>query len=263
VNNVYFVNGAHIAKSSERCQHEAVWKTSSVPNRASYHHGDLRNALLETALRLVAERGPEGFSLREAAREVGVSPSAAYRHFADKEALLAALAKDGHARLAAAMERAIARVPGERGTPAHAAAVVAAIGEAYVEFAVRHPSHFRVTFRPCMEAEGSQATVAPSDRDAFQILVDALDALVASGAVTAAARAGAEVTAWSGVHGLATLVVEGALPLSGRDRADALRVVIRTILLGLGCAPELAPAPGAPVDVDPRPPDKKGGRRCT
>src|SRR5689334_8708216 len=131
-------------------------KTTSAPNRASYHHGDLRNALLQTALRLVAERGPEGFSLREAAREVGVSPSAAYRHFADKEALLYALALDGHARLANAMERALGRVAGERGTAAHAAAALNAIGEAYVEFAVRHPSHFRVMFGPCMETEGFQ-----------------------------------------------------------------------------------------------------------
>src|SRR5512144_3334234 len=90
--------------------------------RARYHHGDLRNALLETALRLVSERGAEGFSLREAARAVGVSPGAAYRHFADKAALLGALSADGHARLAVAMQRALAQLSSPPGSPAHAAA---------------------------------------------------------------------------------------------------------------------------------------------
>ena len=83
----------------------------------------------------------------------------------------------------------------------------------------------------------------------------------ATGAVTAAARAGAEVTAWSGVHGLSALIVDGALPLSGRERAAALCLVTRTMLLGLGCAPALVPAPGAPVDADPRSPERKGARR--
>ncbi|HEY6106105.1 MAG TPA: helix-turn-helix domain-containing protein, partial [Anaeromyxobacteraceae bacterium] len=66
-----------------------------APMRVSYHHGDLRHALVEAAVRLVAERGVQGFSLREAAREVSVSPAAAYRHFEDKAALLGAVALDG------------------------------------------------------------------------------------------------------------------------------------------------------------------------
>ena len=214
-------------------------KAASSPTRDSYHHGDLRNALLETAARLVAERGPEGFSLREAAREVGVSP------------LMAALAVEGHARLATQMERALAKVPCKPGTKAHAVAAFAAIGEAYVDFAVRHPSHFRVMFGPCLEEEGFAPGLAPSGRDAFQILVDVLDALVTAGAVDARARAGAEIAAWSGVHGMAALLVEGALPLPPRGRADAVRGLARTLLVGLGCDPALAPAPGAPVDGDP------------
>ena len=80
-------------------------KTTIRPEREGYHHGDLRNALLEAAVRLVAQKGPEGFSLREAAREVGVSPAAAYRHFADKLALLTALAADAHGRDAGLRER--------------------------------------------------------------------------------------------------------------------------------------------------------------
>lgn len=229
-------------------------KPRSPELRHAYHHGDLRNALLSKALELVAERGPEGFSLREAAREVGVSPGAAYRHFADKAALLTALAIDGHARLAAAMERAVTRLPGPAGTKVRAVAAMMAIGEAYVEHAVRHPSHFRVMFGPCIVEEGFAPGCAPSGRDAFQILVDALDGLVAAGVVGPEARAGAEIGAWSGVHGLAALLVDGALELPARQRVDALRAVTRTFLLGLGCDPALLPPPGARVHADPRQP---------
>jgi len=226
-------------------------KTSMTPTRDHYHHGDLRNALVETGLRLVAERGAEGFSLREAAREVGVSPGAAYRHFADRSALLAAIAADGHGRLATALERAA-----ERAGPADGAGgavrVFGAIGEAYVEFAHRHPSHFRVMFGPCLQVEGFEPSCAPSGRDAFQILVDALDGLVAAGVVTARGRTGAELAAWSSVHGLAALLVDGALPLPAKARPDAVRAITRSLLLGMGCDPRHLPPP-AEVASDPRP----------
>src|SRR5215213_6532359 len=78
----------------------------SGAGRDGYHHGDLRNAFMRAALALVEQRGVNGFSMREAAREIGVSPSAAYRHFQDKDALLAALAEEGDARMAAAMRAA-------------------------------------------------------------------------------------------------------------------------------------------------------------
>jgi AcrR family transcriptional regulator len=226
-------------------------KSSPRPKRG-YHHGDLKNALVTTALRLVAERGPEGFSLREAAREVGVSPGAAYRHFADRTALLAALAADGHGRLATAMERALARVPGPAGTAAHGAASLGAIGEAYVEFAVRHPAHFRVMFGPCTAMEGFIPGCAPSGRDAFQILVDTLDGLAAVGAMDASLRDSAALVAWSSVHGLAGLIVEGALEMGARDRAGAVEAVTRTLLLGLGAPPELLVQARETPSVDPR-----------
>ncbi len=226
-------------------------KRPQTPTRDRYHHGDLRNALLERALALVAERGPEGFSLREAAREVGVSPAAAYRHFEDKNALLAAIAADGHGRLATAMERVASRVPGAPGSARRAAETLVAIGEAYVEFAVRHASHFRVMFGPCLEMEGFAPQCAPSGRDAFAILMDTLDGLVAAGAIEAEARVGAEISAWASVHGLASLLVDGALPGTPRERAYEIQAVTRNVLLGLGADPALLPAP-ARVEADPR-----------
>jgi len=254
------VNGAYLCFHVNDVNMTCV-KSPMTPTRDSYHHGDLRNALLETGLRLVAERGEEGFSLREAARAVGVSPGAAYRHFADRAALLAAIAADGHGRLAAALERAEERAEGTPGSAARAVRVFAAIGEAYVDFAVRHPSHFRVMFGPCTQVEGFAPSCAPSGRGAFQILVDALDRLVEAGVITARARAGGELAAWATVHGLSALIVDGALPLTGRARTEAARSVGRTMLAGLGCDPRQLPPAGAPVLVgDPRLPEA-GGRK--
>jgi AcrR family transcriptional regulator len=215
--------------------------------RASYHHGDLRNALLEASLALVAEKGVEAFSLREAAREVGVSPAAAYRHFADRSALLAELARLGSERLGQAMERAIARVGGKAGSAEHAAAAFAAVGLAYVEFAVANPAHFRVMFGPwCTHLYPPPGPGEP--RDPYSILVDCLDALVAAGVVGAQARAGAEIAAWAYVHGLASLIVDGALRLSKAERAETMRLGGRTLLAGLGGDPDVLGPPPVPLD---------------
>lgn len=237
-------------------------KEPLAPTRATYHHGDSRRTLLETALKLVAERGPEGFSLREAARAVGVSPAAAYRHFADKPELLAALAADGHGRLAAAMEKAAARVsaPDAR---ARAVGALAAIGQAYVDFAVKNPSFFRVMFGSHLRAAGYEPACAPSGRDSYEVLSATLDGLVTTGAIPAERRAGAEIANWSAVHGFSTLLVDGALPLTARQRAEALQLLWRSMLLALGCDPALLPAaPAGWRDPHPHPhrPEQRDSR---
>src|SRR3954471_19435369 len=112
--------------------------------RGTYHHGDLRNAFMRAALGLVSTRGVHAFSLREAAREIGVSPSAAYRHFTDKEALLDAVASDGTQRLADDLRRAAdAARQGREGACAMLAALWA-YADAVVAFAVENPAHWRV-----------------------------------------------------------------------------------------------------------------------
>ena len=238
---------------------------ANAPRRRSqYHHGDLRNALLAAALKLVAKRGVEGFSLREAARAVGVSAAAAYRHFEDKSALLSALALEGLVRLAARMEEAVARAPGAPGTAARAVAELSAIGETYVEFAVANPSHFRVMFGPwCEHPDLSDPPpgVFPAGRDPYQLLVATLDGMVRTGAIAPAARQGAEFPAWSSVHGLATLLVEEALPLDARERAQAYAILIRTLLLGLGAPASLLGPAGAAPPLGPIPdPSPRGAR---
>jgi AcrR family transcriptional regulator len=249
------VISAYIANRCDWCQHDLVSKIADAPSGRPYHHGDLRHALLEAALKLVSSKGAEGFSLREAAREVGVSPAAAYRHFEDRKALLSALASDGMWRLAVAMEKAVASAPGAAGSPARAAAEFLAVGQAYVEFAVRHPSHFQVMFGPWCDHQ--DLTEEPAEarldgRDAFQILVDTLDGLVRSGAVPPAAREGAEIAAWASVHGLASLLVAGALPLDLKEWRQALTLIVRTQLQGMGCAPGLLGLEGKRLPAERR-----------
>jgi AcrR family transcriptional regulator len=230
-------------------------RTPVAPRKGRYHHGDLRHALVSAALKLVARDGVEGFSLREAARAVGVSPAAAYRHFDDRSALLRALAHEGLARLALKMEEAVRAASGAPGSPARAAAELAGIGAAYVEFAVAHAPHFRVMFGPwCSLTDELAPELLPFGRDPLQLLVDTLDGMVRAGAITAAARQGAEVSAWSAVHGLAALLVEGGLPLDDEQRARAYEAVQRMMLLGLGVSPELmGPPPGAALpELRPR-----------
>jgi AcrR family transcriptional regulator len=224
----------------------------AAPARTTYHHGDLRNALLEASVRLVATKGVEAFSLREAAREVGVSPNAAYRHFADRDALLGAVAADGFGRMAEEMERHLARAGGAPGTPAHAVARLVAVGDGYVEFAVRHPARFRVMFGPWLRAARSEPETGRAGRSAYALLGDALDALVAAGVIPREARAGAEIVAWSAVHGLAALLVDGSLGTEPRVRRAALDRVERAVLVGLGGDPALALPLEALGDWEPR-----------
>ena len=115
-------------------------KTSSQP-KPRYHHGDLRRALIDASLALIAEEGFSALTLREVARRAGVTHAAPYRHFADKEALLAAVAEEGFRAMASDMRERMDKEtsPTER---------LLACGVAYVLFAVRHPSHFRVMFGP-------------------------------------------------------------------------------------------------------------------
>jgi hypothetical protein len=107
-------------------------------------------------------------------------------------------------------------------------------------------------FSPCLGEEGFEPCLAPSGRDAYQILIDALDALVAAGVVPAEARPGAELPAWAMVHGLSALVVDGALQLAGRERTAVIAATVRTTLAGIGADPSFLPPRQVLPALDPR-----------
>lgn len=178
----------------------------------AYHHGNLRRTLLDAALALFAERGTFDFTLRELAREAGVTHNAPYRHFAGKGELLAALRAEGFAALADASRAALERSSDDP------RARVRSLGEAYVRFALARPLHFRLMLHNPLDegAEPSPTDPArhqPHAGEAFGILRDTLDAARKKGVVRddLSARELA-LGAWALVHGLSSLAVAGQIP---------------------------------------------------
>jgi AcrR family transcriptional regulator len=183
-----------------------------------YHHGNLREALIDAALASARTDGPHAVVLRAATRQAGVSPGAAYRHFSDRDDLLRAVARRCLDRMGALMEVRLGDADPLPG-PGGAWARLHVAGRAYIEFATTEPGWFHTAFAIPIEAEPSRPGGA---RGLFQILVDVLDELVATGAITPEARVRAEYVAWSSVHGIATLLAGGSLrdlPPSERDAA--------------------------------------------
>jgi AcrR family transcriptional regulator len=197
--------------------------------RETYRHGDLRRALVQAGTELAREGGPQAVVLREATRRVGVAPSAAYRHFEDRRALLDAVCSAAQAALAVAIEKELAGLAGE-GKPADLArARLRAVGTGYLRFAREEPGLFRTAF----SASDNLRSAASPDRAGeggltpFQLLGAALDEFVEAGVLPGERRPGAEFLAWSAVHGLAMLLIDG--PLRGLDHPEAQDVGQRVI----------------------------------
>ena len=208
-----------------------------IPTRPTYHHGDLRNSLIRAALALVAERGVEGFSLREAARTVGVSASACYRHFEDREELLAAVAHEGLDTLAEEMR--VAAEPHQGASPFDAVNRFWDYASAYLHFALAHPAHFRV-MHAVPKSEHSRDLMLP--RTPAVMAQTAMEGLVAAGVVAPEAAGRALLAIWTSVHGLAQLAVAGQLPLDDQLTLEAaLDAVLRTAMLGAGVDVALLP----------------------
>ena len=189
---------------------------------SSYHHGNLRSSLIDAAVELARESGADGVVVREAARRTGVSHNAAYRHFADREELIAEVAAVSLAALADAMSRKINRARAQ-GPQGRALARLRAVGRAYVEFALKEPGLFTVAFAgPPID---SAAATGP-----YEVLGSVLDECLAAGAMSPAKRPGAEISCWSAVHGFATLHLNGPLSATPKRARDRL---LETMLSGI------------------------------
>ena len=200
--------------------------TPLPPPRSSYRHGDLRRALLDAGIELAREGGPEAVVLREATRRAGVVPNAAYRHFASRLDLLREVRAAALSAVASAMEKELAAVSSDGSVTEVARAGVRAVGAGYMRFAREETGLFRTAFfaKPeILEALGAgPAASGPGGLNPFELLGAALDRLVAVGALPSARRPGAEFLAWSAVHGLALLTIEGPLRGVPAAQLDAL-----------------------------------------
>jgi AcrR family transcriptional regulator len=184
--------------------------SSTTPARP-YHHGDLRNALVVAATEQAAQDGPDGVVLREAARRIGVSPSAAYRHFPSREGLLSVVGTEARRALASRMIAAMEAAGGSREASA-AIKRFRACGREYIRFALDEPGLFGVAFRP-----SQPELFLPEDPSPYHILAGSLDELDRAG-LLAVPRVGVEEYAWVGVHGAAVLLGGGAIDPRERDR---------------------------------------------
>ena len=196
--------------------------------RVSYHHGNLREALIDAGLAVTRSAGPSALTLRDLARRLGVSPTAVYRHFADRDNLLATVKLRVQQDIA---DRMIALADDQPVGVSPARAQLRAVGVAYIDFAVREPGWFEVAFAGtrtdtvaavATRGTGRAASPAPLAR-----LVAALDALVESGELAAERRPGAEWPCWSAVHGFALLALQG--PLRDRSPAELREAAERTV----------------------------------
>lgn len=179
--------------------------------RDTYHHGDLRRALVEAGLAATRVRGATALGLREVTRQAGVSPNAAYRHFADRQALLTAVAREIQDRMAEQM-RARMPAPGDAAPRDRARLRLRAVGLGYIAFAVAEPGWFGTAFfGPGGAPQGVLHDAHDRTPPPFALLVEALDGMVEAGALSRERREGAEWACWSTVHGFAELVVHGPL----------------------------------------------------
>jgi AcrR family transcriptional regulator len=198
-----------------------------VPQARTYHHGDLRRALVDGGLQLARVGGPAAVSLREVTRAAGVSPNAAYRHFSDRDALVHAVANEAQQALALAIVARVAQTP--PGMPAAEASVerLRRVGLAYIDFARAERGWFELAFST-QDSEPGEAIVTLDDEvvEPFRLLLDTLDAMVETGALAPERRPHAEWTCWSVVHGFADIAVHGPLQWQPSEVIDALAAAV-------------------------------------
>jgi AcrR family transcriptional regulator len=210
------------------------WSGHGRGGRRGYHHGNLREALISAALDLIAQKGPAGFTFAEAARAAGVSPAAPYRHFRDRDALMADVARRGfehfQQRLAAAWDDG-------RPTPL---AALERMGHAYLGFAREEPAYFSAMFEAGLPV-GQHPELQEAGDSAFAVLRGACEAVVA--ALPAGKRPPAMMMAlhiWALSHGIASLFSRGdaarrTLPMAPEELLEAATLVY---LEGLGIMPK-------------------------
>lgn len=206
-----------------------------LARQLGYHHGDLRRALIKAARRIIETRGPAKLTLRETARVAGVSVAAPYRHFADMDALLAAVLAEGFDELAHALDRARC----EAGSPA---AGLPAVGKAYLEFAATHAPIYRLMFAPLLDKTEHPELMAAGER-ALGVLMATVVAGQDGGVVVAADPRLVALSGWSMCHGLASLHSDGVLAsVMPVDLAAVAPAILDLLERGIALHGPLAPA---------------------
>lgn len=197
------------------------------PQIRTYHHGDLRRALIEHGLHLARTGGPGAVSLREVTRAAGVSPNAAYRHFADRENLVRAVAGEAQLALARAIRERVDQTPADLPRAEASIERLRRVGLAYIDFARAERGWFELAFAT-QDPQGGAGIVTLDDEVVapFQLLLDTLDEMVDAGALAPDRRPFAEWACWSAVHGFADIAVHGPVQWQPAEVIDALAAAV-------------------------------------
>jgi len=193
--------------------------------KKKYHHGDLKNALIEAGIEILAKDGLGALSLREVARQAGVSHTAPYAHYADKQALIAAIATAGyeklHARLADVFQQ-------YQDNPAQQ---LVEAGWAYLEFAFDEPDHFKITFSGVVEKEKDYPAFVEISQKSFKLVVKIIEACQQTGVLPAGSSDLLAVSVWSLLHGLASLILEEQISHTILDRFTLQEMLVASLNL--------------------------------
>ncbi len=189
----------------------------------SYHHGDLRRALINAARVSLKEKGIDKLSLREVARNTGVSHAAAYHHFRDKTSLVAAVAVTTFSELESVMQRAFDE------QAVDAVARLRSLAHTYVEFALEHPDEFRLMFSPQLRDDTVLTEVEKAGRATYVVLIAALSVVQEEGRLATDNLERAAITVWAQVHGLASLMLDGPLYRNAQSEAGREALIAASV----------------------------------
>lgn len=205
-----------------------ILPVSLLKPRANYHHGNLEAALIGAATKMVRANGAEHLSLRAVAADVGVSPSAAYHYYPDKDSLISAVGLASFDALADMQEAALAKFQGDSVKAARAR--YRALGRSYFDWADAEPNLFRLMFGGFCSVDFADALTLRHESRAWKLLCTCLDDLQKNGAINPKIRPYGEILSWSTVHGATVLIIEGHLP------KDSFESVLDGVELSLGIA---------------------------
>jgi AcrR family transcriptional regulator len=189
----------------------------------NYHHGDLKNALIEAGAKILSEEGAAALTLRKVARQAGVSHSAPYAHFADKQALIAAISTEGFKKLYA---KTAAVIEAHVGNPLQQLIEAA---WAYIEFSINNPSYFRIMFSSVLEKEKDYPEFVEISQQTFAQVVEIVAACQKAGILRPAPDDLMAVAVWGHVHGIISLALEGQISHTITDRFSLRDILLFTL----------------------------------